>query len=134
MEYKEEKTKQIDVVAIAKTMWQHKKAYIIALPVVAVVSFLLIVCVPRTYTSTVKLAPELSSFNSSSLSDIASSFGFDMGTSKGGGDALFPELYPDLIQSNDFITANTIEANNMIRFSTVTIIKLECYTWTIRCV
>ena len=28
MEYKEEKTKQIDVVAIAKTMWQHKKAYI----------------------------------------------------------------------------------------------------------
>lgn len=25
MEYKEEKTKQIDVVAIAKTMWQHKK-------------------------------------------------------------------------------------------------------------
>ena len=75
MEYKEEKTKQIDVVAIAKTMWQHKKAYIIALPVVAVVSYLLIVCVPRTYTSTVKLAPELSSFNSSSLSDIASSFG-----------------------------------------------------------
>ena len=91
MEYKEEKTKQIDVVAIAKTMWQHKKAYIIALPVVAVVSYLLIVCVPRTYTSTVKLAPELSSFNSSSLSDIASSFGFDMGTSKGGGDALFPD-------------------------------------------
>ena len=105
MEYKEEETKQIDVVAIAKTMWQHKKAYIIALSVVAVVSYLLIVCVPRTYTSTVKLAPELSSFNSSSLSDIASSFGFDMGPSKGGGDALFPELYPDLIQSNDFITS-----------------------------
>ena len=84
MEYKEEKTKQIDVVAIAKTMWQNKKAYIIVLPVVAILSYLIIVCVPRTYTSTVKLAPELSSFNSSSLSDIASSFGFDMGTSKGG--------------------------------------------------
>lgn len=28
-----------------------------------------------------------------------------MGTSKGGGDALFPELYPDLIESNDFITS-----------------------------
>lgn len=105
MEYKEEKTKQIDVVAIAKTMWQYKKAYIIVLPVVAILSYLIIVCIPRTYTSTVKLAPELSSFNSSSLSDIASSFGFDMGTSKGGGDALFPELYPDLIESNDFITS-----------------------------
>ena len=105
MEYKEEKTKQIDVVAIAKTMWQYKKAYIIVLPVVAILSYLIIVCIPRTYTSTVKLAPELSSFNSSSLTDIASSFGFDMGTSKGGGDALFPELYPDLIESNDFITS-----------------------------
>ena len=53
MEYKEEKTKQIDVVAIAKTMWQYKKAYIIVLPVVAILSYLIIVCVPRTYTSTV---------------------------------------------------------------------------------
>ena len=104
MEQKE-KLKQIDVVAIAKAMWQHKKIYAIVLPVVAIVSYALIVCVPRTYTSTVKLAPELSSFNSSSLSDIASSFGFDMGASNGNGDAIFPELYPDLIQSNDFITS-----------------------------
>lgn len=105
MEEKAKNEKQIDVVAIAKAMWQHKKVYCIVLPIVAIISFLLIVCVPRTYNSTVKLAPELSSFNSSSLTDIASSFGFDMGTSKGGGDAIFPELYPDLIQSNDFITS-----------------------------
>ncbi len=105
MEEKAKKEKQIDVVAIAKAMWQHKKVYCIVLPIVAIISFLLIVCVPRTYNSTVKLAPELSSFNSSSLTDIASSFGFDMGASKGGGDAIFPELYPDLIQSNDFITS-----------------------------
>lgn len=106
MEIKEEeKLKQIDVVAIAKTMWQNKKAYIIVLPVVAILSYLIIVCVPRTYTSTVKLAPELSSFNSNSLTDLASSFGFDMGGSKAGGDAIFPELYPDLIESNDFVTS-----------------------------
>lgn len=105
MEYKAEKIKQIDVVAIAKTMWQNKKAYIIVLPVVAILSYLIIVCVPRTYTSTVKLAPELSSFNSNSLTDLASSFGFDMGGSKAGGDAIFPELYPDLIESNDFVTS-----------------------------
>lgn len=105
MEYKEEKTKQIDVVAIAKTMWQNKKAYIIVLPVVAILSYLIIVCVPRTYTSTVKLAPELSSFNPNSLTDLASSFDFDMGGPKAGGDAIFPELYPDLIESNDFVTS-----------------------------
>ena len=64
-----------------------------------------ILCVPRYYNSTAKLAPELSSFNSSSLGDLASSFGFDLGNSSSNGDAIFPELYPDLINSNDFLTS-----------------------------
>ena len=65
MENKDEKIKQIDVVAIVKAMWQHRKLYFITLPVVIVISCLLILCVPRYYNSTAKLAPELSSFNSS---------------------------------------------------------------------
>lgn len=103
MENKEEHLKQIDVVAIAKEMKKHKKQYLIALPVTFVLSCLLILCVPRYYTSTAKLAPEISSFSSSSLGDIASSFGFDLGGSSANGDAIFPELYPELIESNDFM-------------------------------
>ena len=103
MENKEEHLKQIDVVAIAKEMKKHKKQYLIALPVTFVLSCLLILCVPRYYTSTAKLAPEISSFSSSSLGDIASSFGFDLGGSAANGDAIFPELYPELIESNDFM-------------------------------
>lgn len=103
MEQKEEKIKQIDVVAITKEMWQHRKLYYISLPIVFIISCLLIICVPRYYVSTSKLAPELSSYNSSSLGDLASSFGFDLGGSSTNGDAIFPELYPDLIASNDFI-------------------------------
>ena len=49
------------------------------------------------------MAPEISSFSSSSLGDIASSFGFDLGGSSSNGDAIFPELYPELIASNDFM-------------------------------
>lgn len=106
MENKDNKIKQIDVVAIIRLMWQHKKLYYIALPIVFVLSCLIIVCVPRYYTSTAKLAPELSSFNSSSLGDIASSFGFDIGgASNNNGDAIFPELYPELISSNDFLVS-----------------------------
>lgn len=105
MENKDEHIKQIDVVAIAQAMWSHKKMYCIALPITLVVSCLLIICVPRYYTSTAKLAPELSSYNSSSLGDIASSFGFDIGGNSSTGDAIFPELYPELISSNDFITS-----------------------------
>lgn len=103
MENKEEHLKQIDVVAIAKEMKKHKKQYLIALPITFVLSCLLIICVPRYYTSTAKLAPEISSFSSSSLGDIASSFGFDLGGSSSNGDAIFPELYPELIASNDFM-------------------------------
>lgn len=103
MENKEEHLKQIDVVAIAKEMKKHKKQYLIALPVTFVLSCLLILCVPRYYSSTAKLAPEISSFSSSSLGDIASSFGFDLGGSSANGDAIFPELYPELIESNDFM-------------------------------
>lgn len=103
MENKEEHLKQIDVLAIAKEMKKHKKQYLIALPVTFVLSCLLILCVPRYYTSTAKLAPEISSFSSSSLGDIASSFGFDLGGSSANGDAIFPELYPELIESNDFM-------------------------------
>lgn len=103
MENKEEHLKQIDVVAIAKEMKKHKKLYLIALPVTFVLSCLLILCVPRYYTSTAKLAPEISSFSSSSLGDIASSFGFDLGGNSANGDAIFPELYPELIESNDFM-------------------------------
>lgn len=102
---KDENIKQIDVVAIVKAMWQHRKLYFITLPIVIVISCLLILCVPRYYNSTAKLAPELSSFNSSSLGDLASSFGFDLGNSSSNGDAIFPELYPDLINSNDFLTS-----------------------------
>ena len=103
MENKEEHLKQIDVVAIAKEMKKHKKLYLIALPITFVLSCLLILCVPRYYSSTAKLAPEISSFSSSSLGDIASSFGFDIGGNSANGDAIFPELYPELIESNDFM-------------------------------
>ena len=102
----EQDIKQIDIVAISKAMWQHKKLYFITLPIVFVISVLIILCVPRYYSCTTKLAPEISSFNASSLGDIASSFGFDIGSaSNNNGDAIFPELYPDLIESNDFLTS-----------------------------
>ena len=49
------------------------------------------------------LAPELSSSRgSSSLSALASQFGFGVGTAANGADAVGPQLYPDLMNSVDF--------------------------------
>ena len=96
--------KQIDVTAIIKAMIKNRKAYFIGIPVSFILSILIIMCVPRHYKSTAKLAPELSSFSTGSLGELASSFGFDIGASSNE-DAIFPELYPDLIESNDFLTS-----------------------------
>ncbi len=103
MEKNKNEIKQIDLQKIVMAMYQHKRLYLYILPIVLIVSSLLVLCVPRYYQSTVKLAPELSSFSSSSLNDIASTFGFEIGGSSNNGDAIFPELYPDLIASNDFV-------------------------------
>jgi hypothetical protein len=48
MENKDENIKQIDVVAIVKAMWQHKKLYFITLPIVCVISCLLIIFILYT--------------------------------------------------------------------------------------
>ncbi len=104
-DFKNSQVKQIDIYAIVSAMWSHRKIYFITLPIILIISSLLIICVPRYYDSTVKLAPELASFSTSSLGDLAASFGLDLNSSSSNGDAILPELYPDLMESNDFRTS-----------------------------
>ena len=70
--------------------------------IVGVITSLLIVEEPRTYTSEVKLAPEAENDGGGTLSSIASSFGIDLGNMSSA-DAIRPDLYPDLVSSTDFI-------------------------------
>lgn len=60
--------------------------------------------IPRIYKSSVMLAPETSGGNSlsSSLSSMASLVGLNKNFMNSE-DAIFPEIYPDVIQSTDFI-------------------------------
>lgn len=99
--------KQIDLGKAIKVISMNLKTYLVVLPIVFVLSCFLILCVPRYYICDVSLAPELS--NSSSLSggmaNIASSFGFDLSGNLASGDAISPELYPDLMGSTNFIVS-----------------------------
>lgn len=92
----------IDLEKLVKKLFQKKMMIIISCVATAVISSILIVCVPRGYTSQVMLAPEDDSGGGSTLSDIASSFGFDFGAMRSS-DAIYPLLYPDLFDSNDFV-------------------------------
>ena len=98
-----EKQQVIDVTKMVRTLWSKKKLFYKVWAITFVLSCIWILPQPRYYTCEVKLAPEMSGEDiGGGLSSIASSFGFNLG-GVGGQDALYPELYPDLFESPEFI-------------------------------
>ena len=98
----------IDFGKIFKDLLKHKRLYYIVLPVAFVLAAIYALGKPNFYSCTVKLSPELSSTRSTGgLASLASSFGFNLGSAAGGmgSEALFPTLYPDLMNSTDFKTS-----------------------------
>lgn len=93
----------IDLGAMAKTLWSRRILFLKVWAAVFVVASLVIISVPRTYSSQVKLAPELdNSAMGGALGSVAAEFGFDVG-SMSTTDAISPELYPELLMTNDFV-------------------------------
>ena len=90
----------IDLGAVIRKLWKGRKLYYIVLPIVFVLSCLHILTVPRTYSTSIELAPELDQPSmGGSLSSIALSFGFDLSDLQSS-DAITPLLYPDLMDDN----------------------------------
>lgn len=105
MKDKNEYNDVIDLRDLLIKIIKSKKVFFITLPIVFTVSCLLIICVPRTYSTETKMAPELDSpIQSGGLSDIASSFGIDLSTVQSN-DAISPLLYPDLMDDNGFVAS-----------------------------
>lgn len=89
--------------AMFATLWQRRKVFYWLWPATFVLSAALILCVPRYYTCEVILAPELQGGSTGgSIQSLASSFGFDI-SSLNSADALYPQLYPELLASPDFL-------------------------------
>ncbi len=96
----------VDYMKIVALLWEHKKDFYLPLAVAFVLACVVAFSIPKTYTCQVMLAPELSTTRSSgSLSALAASFGMKLGTGALGNEALFPTLYPDLMNSVDFKTS-----------------------------
>lgn len=95
---------EIDIVGSIKKVLEEKKLLAVVLGVSAVLGVCIALSTQKSYTTSVVLAPEVSASGtmSESLSDMASSFGIDLNT-KGSMDAIYPEIYPDIFASNDFI-------------------------------
>lgn len=101
----------IDVGKLIRKIWARRKLFFYKIwPITFVVSCLIIICVPRYYTSEIKLAPEMGGNNvGGTLGSLASTFGVDVGNLEGN-DAIYPLLYPDLLEDNGFV-ANLFPVN-----------------------
>lgn len=104
MENKKSERVNIDIASIFRTLWSNKRRFLKVWVITFVLSCIWILPQPRYYTTEVSIAPESNEPNvAGGLASLASNFGFDTGS--GNSDAIFPQLYPDLIGSTEFITA-----------------------------
>lgn len=102
METNSNQQRIIDIAKIARELWAKKRIFVKVWGVTFILSCIWIFPQPRYYTCDVALAPEVSGEDMGGLSSIASSFGFNIG-GMSGQDAIYPELYPELFDSPEFI-------------------------------
>lgn len=93
----------INVLNVLNLLKRDKRTIYIYVGIAAVLGLIVAFTTPKTYNSTVVLAPEESGAGfSGSISSLASMVGMNMRIGQTG-DALYPEIYPDLVSSTDFV-------------------------------
>lgn len=100
----EENKIRIDFSEIWKRLLKNKFLFLKVWGVALVLSCLWIFPKPRYYKCEVSIAPETSTNSGSlgNLSNIASNFGFNLGDVTTT-DAIYPQLYPELLKSTNFL-------------------------------
>lgn len=104
IENMEEQESSIDYGKLFQDLLKHKKLYYKVLGITFVAACIIALSIPNYFKCTVTLSPEMSgSKNTSSLASLASSFGVNLKGALGNStEALFPTLYPDLMNSTEF--------------------------------
>lgn len=97
-------TEYIDLRDIIKHLYSKKILFFKVWLITVILAAFYIFPVPRTYNAQLSLAPELGGGTSGgSLSSLASNFGINLSNIQSE-DAFYPELYPEVVESNAFIT------------------------------
>ena len=103
MEEKKQKIININIAEVIKLLYADRKKVCIYSFVAGAIGVALAFGTPKIYKSQVILAPEESGAGfSGSISSLASMVGMNMKIGQTG-DALYPEIYPDLMNSTDFL-------------------------------
>lgn len=103
-----EETKKNEIInlrEIIHILWKNRKSFYKVWAITFVLACAWIFPKPRTYQSSVMLAPEAGEqMGAGALGNLASTFGINLG-GMNSGDAIYPQLYPDVFTSNDFIVS-----------------------------
>ena len=102
----EKKKSSIDYGKLLQDLLKHKKLFYKVLAITFVVACVYAFSLPSNYKCMVTLSPEMSTTRSSgSLAALATSFGVNLKGALGNNtEALFPTVYPDLMNSTKFMT------------------------------
>lgn len=95
---------EIDLLELALKVWGKRKFIFRACGYAVLVGLVIAFSIPREYTASAMIAPELSDNKTTGgLSPLAAMAGLNLnGTSTA--DAIYPDLYPDIVSSTPFIT------------------------------
>ena len=96
---------EIDLLELAGKIWADRRLVLKWCGIAVVVALVVAFSIPKEYTTTVMLAPEVEGGNRSlgGLSALAGMAGINMGSGESS-DALYPDLYPDIVSSVGFTT------------------------------
>lgn len=96
---------EIDLLELAKKVWDARKLILKVCGIGAVIGLVIAFSTPKEYTSKILIAPESTgkSSSSGSMNALAAMAGINIGSSSGR-DAIYPDLYPDIVSSTPFLT------------------------------
>lgn len=98
----EEEYDEIDIMELLRKLFKEWKLILTWCGIAAVVGIVIAFSLPKEYTVNSKLAPESVSRSSGNLGSLANMAGISLG-SVSGADAVYPDLYPDIISSTPFV-------------------------------
>ena len=96
---------EIDLLELAGKVWAERRLVLKWCGVAVIVALIVGFSIPKEYTTTVMLAPEVEGGSRSlgGLSALAGMAGINMNAGESS-DALYPDLYPDIVSSVGFTT------------------------------
>lgn len=105
MSENKENTQSTDIIGLLLLLWDKRKRIVINCFIAFAFAVVVAFSIPKQYTSTVVMAPEFSSGASvsGSLGTLASMAGVNLNGMSGNEDALYPELYPQIVSSTPFL-------------------------------